>query len=306
MNPKFRKLAPLVRIIFAPLRAIMRSFFPITYVKWQYRYLTRHRLNLKHPRRYTEKLQYLRLFVYPYDPEVSRCADRIRVRNYLIENGLEKYLIPSLGYVEQFQQIDIGALPNQFVLKCNHACAFNQVVLDKATLNSRLLKHKFKKWLKTDYGKRTIERHYSNIIPKILIEEYLGEGNTLPTEYKIHVFNGKAKNLYVVTGRGGDIRYTNFYIDWTPFDGSQFNGWRKADEPISKPRNFDEMVALAEKLAAPFPFVRVDLYNINGKIFFNEMTFTPAKGTLLLDDDSVDYQMGAWLDISAYQPQGNS
>ncbi len=284
----------------------MRSFFPITYVKWQYRYLTRHRLNLKHPRRYTEKLQYLRLFVYPYDPEVSRCADRIRVRNYLIENGLEKYLIPSLGYVEQFQQIDIGALPNQFVLKCNHACAFNQVVLDKATLNSRLLKHKFKKWLKTDYGKRTIERHYSNIIPKILIEEYLGEGNTLPTEYKIHVFNGKAKNLYVVTGRGGDIRYTNFYIDWTPFDGSQFNGWRKADEPISKPRNFDEMVALAEKLAAPFPFVRVDLYNINGKIFFNEMTFTPAKGTLLLDDDSVDYQMGAWLDISAYQPQGNS
>ncbi|HAV20110.1 MAG TPA: hypothetical protein DCX17_03695, partial [Firmicutes bacterium] len=180
MNPKFRKLAPLVRIIFAPLRAIMRSFFPITYVKWQYRYLTRHRLNLKHPRRYTEKLQYLRLFVYPYDPEVSRCADRIRVRNYLIENGLEKYLIPSLGYVEQFQQIDIGALPNQFVLKCNHACAFNQVVLDKATLNSRLLKHKFKKWLKTDYGKRTIERHYSNIIPKILIEEYLGEGNTLP------------------------------------------------------------------------------------------------------------------------------
>lgn len=284
----------------------MRSFFPITYVKWQYRYLTRHRLNLKHPRRYTEKLQYLRLFVYPYDPEVSRCADRIRVRNYLIENGLEKYLIPSLGYVEQFQQIDIGALPNQFVLKCNHACAFNQVVLDKATLNSRLLKHKFKKWLKTDYGKRTIERHYSNIIPKILIEEYLGEGNTLPTEYKIHVFNGKAKNLYVVTGRGEDIRYTNFYIDWTPFDGSQFNGWRKADEPISKPRNFDEMVALAEKLAAPFPFVRVDLYNINGKIFFNEMTFTPAKGTLLLDDDSVDYQMGAWLDISAYQPQGNS
>ncbi len=284
----------------------MRSFFPITYVKWQYRYLTRHRLNLKHPRRYTEKLQYLRLFVYPYDPEVSRCADRIRVRNYLIENGLEKYLIPSLGYVEQFQQIDIGALPNQFVLKCNHACAFNQVVLDKATLNSRLLKHKFKKWLKTDYGKRTIERHYSNIIPKILIEEYLGEGNTLPTEYKIHVFNGKAKNLYVVTGRGEDIRYTNFYIDWTPFDGSQFNGWRKADEPISKPRNFDEMVALAEKLAAPFPFVRVDLYNINGKIFFNEMTFTPAKGTLLLNDDSVDYQMGAWLDISAYQPQGNS
>ncbi len=306
MNPKFRKLAPLARVTFAPLRFIMRSFFPITYVKWQYRYLTRHRLNLKHPQRYTEKLQYLRLFVYPYDPQVSRCADRIRVRNYLKENGFEQYLIPSLGYVEKFDQIDLQELPDKFVLKCNHACAFNQLILDKTTMNSKSLKKKFHKWLKTDYGRLTLERHYSNIIPKILIEQYLGEGDLLPTEYKIHVFNGKAKNLYVVTGRGFDIRYTNFYIDWTPFDGSQFNGWRKADQPISRPENFDEMVALAEKLAAPFPFVRVDLYNINGRIFFNEMTFTPAKGTLLLDDDSVDYQMGAWLDISAYQPQGNS
>ena len=156
--------------------------------------------------------------------------------------------------------------------------------------------------MRTDYGKTTIERHYSQIIPKILIEKYLGNGNQLPMEYKIHVFNGKAKCLYVVTGRGSDIRYTNFYIDWRPFDGSQFNGWRKADEPIIKPANFEEMVALAEKLAAPFPFVRVDLYNIDGKIYFNEMTFTPAKGTLLLDDDAVDYEMGAWLDISKYRP----
>jgi hypothetical protein len=88
-----------------------------------------------------------------------------------------------------------------------------------------------------------------------------------------------------------------------PFDGSQFNGWRKADFIIPRPDNFDEMVALAEKLAAPFPFVRVDLYQIDGKILFNEMTFTPAKGTLILDDDQVDFQMGAWLDISKYLNQ---
>jgi hypothetical protein len=103
-----------------------------------------------------------------------------------------------------------------------------------------------------------------------------------------------------VTGRGEDIRYTNMYIDWTPFDGSQFNGWKKADQPLTKPANFDAMVKMAEDLARPFPFVRVDLYDVNGKIYFGEMTFTPAKGTLILDDDKADFEMGKWLDISRY------
>lgn len=101
----------------------------------------------------------------------------------------------------------------------------------------------------------------------------------------------------MVTGRGQDIRYTNFYIDWTRFDGSQFNGWKSSDVPIEKPKNFDTMILIAEKLAKPFPFVRVDLYEINGKIYISEMTFTPAKGTLILDDDRCDFEMGAWLDI---------
>ena len=125
------------------------------------------------------------------------------------------------------------------------------------------------------------------------------ENGKLPVEYKIHVFNGIAKNLYVVTNRGVDIRYNNYYIDWTPFDGSQFNGWKKTDYPLEKPANFENMVVLAEKLAKNFPFVRVDLYSIENKIYFSEMTFTPAKGTLILDDDKADFEMGEWLDISA-------
>jgi hypothetical protein len=104
-------------------------------------------------------------------------------------------------------------------------------------------------------------------------------------------------NLYVVTDRGNDIRYTNFYINWTRFDGSQFNGWKSSDTEPIKPENFDEMVKLAETLASPFPFVRVDLYSIDGKIYISEMTFTPAKGTLILDDDNVDFEMGEWLNI---------
>lgn len=298
MNRGYRKLSPLAQAAFRPLRLLMVRLFPVAIVKWQYRYITRHRLHLDNPTRYTEKLQYLRLFVYPHDELVAKCADRAAVRRYLEELNLGQYLIPSYGVYDSFASIDFGRLPDSFVLKCTHACAFNAIVKDKVGMDAAFWSKRFRRWLKTDYGLMTIERHYSQIKPRIIAEKYLGGPQSLPTEYKIHVYNGKARNLYVVTGRGNDIRYTNFYIDWTPFDGSQFNGWRKADEPIAKPDNFDEMVALAERLGAPFPFVRVDLYNIDGKIFFSEMTFTPAKGTLILDDDRTDFEIGSWLDIT--------
>lgn len=284
------------RALVLPFRGIIKKISPVTYVKLQYKYITHHKLNLKNPKRYTEKLQHLRLYEYPNNDLVSKCASRVGVREYIKELGLDEYLIPCLGIYDNFDDINFSELPNQFVMKCSHACAFNMIVKDKSTLDINEARKKFNKWLKTNYGKKTIELHYAKIKPQIIIEKYIG-GLELPLEYKIHVFNGKAKNLYVVSGRGKDIRYNNYYIDWTPFDGSQFNGWKKTDYPLNKPENFDEMIKLAETLAKPFPFVRVDLYNIDGKIYFGEMTFTPAKGTLILDDDSADFEMGEWLKI---------
>ena len=284
------------RALVLPFRGIIKKISPVTYVKLQYKYITHHNLNLKDPKRYTEKLQHLRLYEYPNNDLVSKCSSRVGVREYIKELGLDEYLIPCLGIYDNFDDINFAELPNQFVMKCSHACAFNMIVKDKSTLNINEARKKFNKWHKTNYGKKTIELHYAKIKPQIIIEKYIG-GLELPLEYKIHVFNGKAKNLYVVSGRGKDIRYNNYYIDWTPFDGSQFNGWKKTDYPLNKPENFDEMIKLAETLAKPFPFVRVDLYNIDGKIYFGEMTFTPAKGTLILDDDSADFEMGEWLKI---------
>ena len=138
--------------------------------------------------------------------------------------------------------------------------------------------------------------HYFIDLDK-LVEWGLLEEGELPTEYKIHVFNGKAKYLYVVTGRNKDIHYNNYLIDWTDFDEAQFNHWTKREEEITRPDNFDEAIKIAEKLAAPFPFVRVDLYIINKKIYISEMTFTPAKGTLTFKDDKSDYLIGSWLTI---------
>lgn len=285
------------RALVLPFRGIVKAISPVCYVKHQYKYITHHKLDLKNPIRYTEKLQYLRLFVYPKDNLVSKCASRDGAREYLKELGLEELLIPIYGVYNNFDDIDFEKLPDQFVMKCTHACAFNEIVKDKSKIDFSQLRKKFNKWLKTNYGKKTVEMHYSPIKPRIIIEKYIGKLESLPTEYKIHVFNGKARSMYVVTGRGQDIRYNNYYIDWTPFDGSQFNGWKKTDYELKSPANWPQMIEIAEKLAAKFPFVRVDLYNINEKIYFSEMTFTPAKGTLILDDDKCDFEMGEWLKI---------
>ncbi len=290
----------LKRALVTPFRGIIKWISPVLYVKYQYRYITHHKLNLHHPIRYTEKLQYLRLFVYPKSKEVIRCTDRTGVRDYLQEKGFKDLLIPCLGIYDRFEDIDFDKLPESFVMKCTHGSGFNLIVKNKSNLDLKEAKRKFHRWLRTDYGKKTVERHYSPIKRRIIIEQYIGDADSLPTEYKIHVFNGKAKNLYVVTGRGKDIRYNQYYIDWTPFDGSQFNGWLKTEKPLQKPSNFEEMARFAEEIAKPFPFVRVDFYNVNGKIYFSEMTFTPAKGTLIFDDDQADFEQGEWLDISQF------
>jgi hypothetical protein len=290
----------LKRALVSPFRPLIKALNPTLYVKLQYKYITHHKLDLKNPQRYTEKLQYLRLFVYPKDPLVIQAAGRVGARDYVTSQGYGDRLIKSYGVYDRFADIDFAKLPESFVLKCSHASGFNQVVRKKEEMDYAATKKKFDKWLKTDYGKKTVERHYSHIKPQILIEEYIGTPEHLPIEYKIHCFNGVAKNLYVVTGRGENIRYTNFYINWTPFPGSQFNGWLTSETTIEKPSNFDEMVKMAEILAKPFPFVRVDLYDVDGKIYFGEMTFTPAKGTLIFDDDKADFEQGEWLDISKY------
>ncbi|MFA5442307.1 MAG: ATP-grasp fold amidoligase family protein [Bacilli bacterium] len=290
----------LKRALYAPFRGIVKSLFPVFFVKQQYKYITHHKLNLDNPIRYTEKLQYLRLFVYPHDDLVIKCAGRASVREYVEDKGYGETLIPTYGIFNDFNDIDFAHLPASFVMKATHACAYNVIVRDKSNLDLIPLKKRFAKWLKTNYGKKTLELHYSPIKPQIIIEKFLGEVDSLPIEYKIHVFNGIAKSMYVVSGRGVDIRYNNYYIDWTPFDGSQFNGWKKREEEIPIPKNWKEMVKMAEDLGKSFPFVRVDLYNISGKIYFSELTFTPAKGTLILDDDKCDFEMGAWLNIEPY------
>ncbi len=293
-----KALHPLIQCLFYPLRLLLVYFFPIFFVRLQYRYIVGTNLNLDNPRTFTEKLQYLRLIAYPKDPLVIQCTDRHTLKDYVKTLKLDKHLVPSFGTYRQSKDIPFSSLPKQYVMKCTHASGFNQIVLDAKTINERGIRRKFNRWLRTDYGRLTVEPHYSFIKRQIIIETYLGFATALPIEYKLHVFNGQVKYLYVVTGRGHDIRYTHFLVDWTPLPGAQFNGWKSSDYTILEPKEFPSMVKLAETLAAPFPFVRVDLYLVKGKIYISELTFIPAKGTLSLVDPTIDVMMGKWLNLS--------
>jgi hypothetical protein len=226
------------------------------------------------------------------------CTDRVKARDFVTFCHLEPILVPLLGIYDQIEDLPWDSLPRPYIIKCSHASSFNAIIKSKEDLDKPQLIKQFTKWQHTNYGKLTCEPHYKKIKSRLVVEQLLYEDDHLPIEYKIHVFNGVPKYVYVVSGRGSDIRYDNYLIDWTPFEGAQFNGWHKSDKGIIKPNNWDEMVNIAKILGATFPFVRVDLFNIKGHIYFNELTFTPAKGTLRFDDDKVDFEMGTWLDIN--------
>ncbi len=297
MSPTTTKHNKFVRLLAYPFRTFLKRVNLVKYVEKEYRYVTGHKLNLTEPKRYTEKLQYLRLLSYPNNKNVIQAAGRVGLREFAKNRGFERFLIKSYGVFDNFDDIDFAKLPDSFVIKCSHASGFNKIIYDKNEIDIKSLKKQFDKWMKTDYGFMTAEPHYSKIKPEIIIEELLLENGHLPIEYKIHVFNGKAKYMYVVTGRDSSIYYNNYYIDWTSFDRAQFNHWTTSKETIKRPANWDEAVLLAESLASEFPFVRVDLYIIKDQIYISEMTFTPAKGTLTFADDNVDYEIGEWLII---------
>lgn len=296
-NPNFKE-NKIKRIVAKTLQPLLRVISKKLYISLQYRYITGHKLEWNKLERYTEKLQYLRLYSYPNNKNVIEASSRVGARRVVERLGYKEILIPILGIYQRFDDIDFSLLPNQFVIKATHASGFNYICHDKSSIDIPKLRKQFKRYLKTDYGKKTVEPHYSKIKPEIIIEEYIGNQNKLPTEYKIHVFNGKARYLYVVTNRGEDIRYTNFYIDWTPFNDAQFNHWKTSEIDLSPPQNYSQMVKIAEKLGANFPFVRIDFYVVDGHIYFGEFTFTPAKGTLIFDEEKTDYEIGQWLDIS--------
>lgn len=230
--------------------------------------------NLKNPKYFGEKIQCLK--INGSLEQYSKYADKYEVRNYIINKLGEEYLIPIIKKYDSYEDINLNELPDKFVLKLNTGSGYNYIVNDKNNEDENKIKRIFKNWMKIDYFKIKKEPQYKNIKKSILCEQYLCDKDGKLPDYKFYCFDGKAEFVEVDYERYENHKMTFYDRNWNMLDLKKGKYENKLNE--KKVKNLQEMFAIAEILAKDFQFVRVDLYNLDGKIYFGELTFTPAGG----------------------------
>jgi hypothetical protein len=252
------------------MEEITHRIAPFQYDAIRYYRVTGKKLNWNNPTSVSQKLMWLNRF--DQNPLKVICADKYRMRQYVTDCGLSEINVPLIGVWDIVDDIDWSKLPNQFVLKTNHGCGTNIICKDKSQLDIEEAKRKLKEWLRIDFGKICNEQHYSKIQRCILAEEYLPMGEC-PLDYKIHCFNGEPYCFlfYPKHDDEGCIRIT-YSLDWER--KYYIKGEEKYNIDIPKPINLVKMLEYARILAKPFPYVRVDFYEVNGKLYIGELTFT--------------------------------
>ena len=254
------------------------------------------RLDLKNPKTYNEKLQWLKL--YDRNPLYHNLVDKNEVKKYVEKMIGKQYVIPTLGEWDQPEDIDYNALPNQFVLKCTHDSGSIVICKDKKSFdrdkaNSDLNKHLRKSlyW----YGR---EWPYKGLIPRIIAEPYLEDSTGQLKDYKFFSFNGVLKVMFIASDRQLDNKPTtfDFYdMDFNHLDIIQ--GHPNSTSLLERPTNFELMKELAIKLSQNIPHVRVDFYEVNGKVYFGELTFFHFNGTVPFEPSEWDMKFGRWLEL---------
>lgn len=244
---------------------------------------------------YTEKMQWAKF--YDSTPIKTTLSDKYLVREWVAEKIGEQYLIPLLGVWDRFSDIQFDKLPNQFVLKTNHGSGSVIVVKDKTSLNITEVGRNFNDWMSIDYAYATgFELQYSNINRKIIAEKYLETDLGELQDYKFLCFDGKPYYCWVDLGRFGNHTRNVYDLNWELQPWNQYTYGNSAN-PIPKPKNFDKMVELATSLCQGFSHVRVDLYNVDGTIYFGEMTFTNGCGFDRIVPDEYDFTLGELWNI---------
>lgn len=261
-------------------------------------------LHLKNPQTLNEKILFLSLKT---DTALwTRCADKYEVRDYVKECGLEDILIPLVGVWEHATDIDFDKLPDEFVLKATHGSGDIKVVTDKTKLDIPKIVDEFEDDLKHQYGALESGHHYMRIHPRMIAEELIHNDpetakiSSSIIDYKIWCFNGKCYWLWACANRDEHTTEVMTYdTDWNAHpEYSIFENDYRHGEILPKPKNLERMIEVAEKLAKPFPCVRVDLYNIDGKIYFGELTFTSYGGLQDFYTDEFQKLAGSKIDLS--------
>lgn len=286
-----KKLATYILCQIAPI--LPDRFF----LKILFRLRMGYRLDLNNPQTFNEKLQWLKL--YNRKDEYTQMVDKAGAKDYVANIIGNEYIIPTIGVWGSVDEIDFNKLPNQFVLKCTHDSGGIVICKDKSKLDIKAAKKTLKKGLKRKFYSMNREWPYKNVMPRIIGEEYMvDESGYELKDYKWFCFDGEPKALFIATDRGLANEETKFDFFDADFNHLPFtNGHPNANRDISKPKGFDEMKALASKLSKGHPHLRVDFYDINGKIYFGELTFYHWSGTTPFDPVEWDYTFGSWINL---------
>lgn len=274
---------------------ILYKISPKLELKLLFRLKQGYSLNLKNPKTFNEKLQWIKL--YDRNPLMPKCVDKYTVRDYVKSVGCEEIL--NELYWEGFNPEDIpyDALPNQFVIKVTHGSTFNIIVTDKSKLDKKDVVNKCNTWLKEKFLPCYGEWFYGIEKPRIIIEKYLEDekikGELL--DYKVFCFNGEPKLVDVHCGRFGEHKRNIYDLDWNLLEDVYF----KYDhfDGIEKPKELEKVLEYARKLSANFHHVRVDFFIVNGEVYFGELTFTNGAGLDKIKPYEFDLKMGEWLKL---------
>ena len=260
-------------------------------LKLQYFIKTKRVLNLKNPRRYTEKIQWYKLF-YRND-KMPICVDKYRVREYIEEKGLSDILVKLYGVYDKPEDIDFSALPDKFILKTTNGSGTNIICKNKAELDKEEVMSKITSFFNQTSSSAGREWTYGLSEQRIIIEELLEDPDTDDKsicDYKFLCFNGKPEYVVYDVDRFTSHKRNIYDTEWN--DLHIASDCPCSDKEYKKPETLDEMLRIAKILCADFPAVRVDLYSIGGKIYFGELTFFPWSGYVIYDPDSFDFEMG--------------
>lgn len=264
------------------------------YVRLKYRLAMGKKLNLDNPQTYNEKLQWLKL--HDQHSEYSMMVDKYEAKKYVAKIIGDEYIIPTLGVYDSFEEIDFDQLPQQFVLKCTHNSGGIVICKDKKLFNKTNAKKFLTKYLHKNPYWSNREYPYKNVKPRIIAEKYMvDESGSELKDYKFFCFNGESKLMFIASERPKNTKFDfyDMHFNHLPFT----NGHPCSTKVFKKPDNFEEMITISEKLSQGIPHVRVDLYNINGRIYFGELTFFHWSGKVPFNPEEWDYKLGEWLQL---------
>lgn len=257
-------------------------------------------MNLECPNRYTEKIQWRKM--YGLTPEMSLLSDKYAVRDWVKKRIGVEYLVPLLGHWCNPEDIEFDSLPNEFILKTNNGTSTNIIVHDKDRIDIKNVRSMLRRWLAAKPGLVSFERQYDSIPPSIIAESLLkpADGESDVKDYKFLCFDGEPRFVWVDLDRYTNHTRAMFDMNWELQDWNQYN-YPPIPYVPARPVCLDEMIEVARKLSAGFDHVRVDLYEVSGKVYFGEMTFTNGSGLEPIVPDAFDAVLGSYWSLPTAQ-----